>query len=68
MTRFKILAALARLSEAFRQALETPEIRGKMVSQGAGPAFLSAEQCAAQMREELPRWAAAVKRSGAKVG
>ena len=37
-----------------------------MVAQGADPAFLGPEAFAAQLQRELPRWAEAVKRSGAK--
>lgn len=58
---------VARLSDAFRQALETPDIRNKMVSQGADPAYLNPEQFGALLRSETPRWAEAVKRSGAKL-
>ncbi len=58
---------VARLSDAFRQTLETPDIRNKMVSQGADPAYLNSEQFGAQLRSETPRWAEAVKRSGAKL-
>lgn len=58
---------VAKLSDAFRQTLETPEIRNKMISQGADPAYLNAEQFTRQLQLELPRWADAVKRSGAKL-
>jgi len=58
---------VAKLGDAFRQTLDTPEIRNKMVSQGADPAFLGPDAFTAQLQRELPRWADAVKRSGAKV-
>jgi tripartite-type tricarboxylate transporter receptor subunit TctC len=58
---------LARLADAFRQALETPDIRSKMVTQGADPAFLGPEAFTAFLQQETPRWADAVKRSGAKI-
>lgn len=58
---------LAKLSDAFRQTLETPDIRNKMISQGADPAYLNPEQFTRQLQQELPRWADAVKRSGAKL-
>jgi tripartite-type tricarboxylate transporter receptor subunit TctC len=58
---------LNKLSDAFRQALETPDIRNKMVAQGADPAYLNPEQFRRQLQQELPRWADAVKRSGAKL-
>jgi tripartite-type tricarboxylate transporter receptor subunit TctC len=56
-----------KLSDAFRQVLATPEVRTRMVSQGADPAFLGATEFAAFIRAELPRWATAVNRSGAKL-
>ncbi|TDP63767.1 Bug family tripartite tricarboxylate transporter substrate binding protein [Roseateles toxinivorans] len=58
---------VAKLSDAFRQTLETPDIRNKMIQQGADPAYLNSEQFGAQLAREMPRWAEAVKRSGAKV-
>jgi len=58
---------VAKLSDAFRQTLETPEIRNKMIQQGADPAYLNSEQFGAQLAREMPRWADAVKRSGARV-
>ena len=58
--------AVARLSEAFRQVLELPDVRNRMVSQGADPAFLGHEDFARFLASEMPRWAEAVKQSGAK--
>jgi len=58
---------LAKLADAFRQTLETPDIRNKMIAQGADPAFLGPEAFAAQLAAETPRWADAVKRSGARL-
>ena len=56
-----------RLSAAFRATLEATEIRGKMVSQGADPAFLDHDAFARFLAAEMPRWAKAVKDSGAKL-
>lgn len=56
-----------KLSEAFRQVLNTPEVRSRMVSQGADPAFLGDEAFAAYLTAEMPKWAAAAKASGAKL-
>ncbi len=58
---------LARLSSAFKAVLESPEVRSRMVAQGADPAFLDHEAFRRYLSEELPRWAQAVKASGAKV-
>jgi tripartite-type tricarboxylate transporter receptor subunit TctC len=59
--------AVQRLSAAFRQVLETPEIRDRMVAQGADPAYLDAEAFARFLTAEMPKWAKAVKESGAKI-
>ena len=57
----------ARLSDAFKQVLATPEIRSRMISQGADPAFLGSEDFGKFLATEMPRWAEAVKKSGAKL-
>ena len=57
---------VAKLSEAFRQVLAMPDIRSRMIAQGADPAFLGAEEFGKFLIAEMPRWAAAVKASGAK--
>ena len=57
----------AKLSDAFRQVLATPDIRNRMISQGADPAFLGHEDFARYLQQEMPRWADAVKRSGARL-
>jgi tripartite-type tricarboxylate transporter receptor subunit TctC len=56
-----------RLSDAFRQVLGNPEIRNRMISQGADPAFLGADDFAKYLAAEMPRWADAVKKSGARL-
>ena len=56
-----------KLSAAFKATLETPEIRSRMVTQGADPAFLGADEFARFLAAEMPRWAKAVKDSGAKL-
>ena len=58
---------VAKLSDAFRQTLETPEIRSRMVQQGADPAFLPADAFAAYLAAQMPVWAKAVKDSGTKL-
>jgi tripartite-type tricarboxylate transporter receptor subunit TctC len=58
---------LNKLSDAFQKTLETPEIRTRMISQGADPAFLNSEQFVKFLRDETPKWNKAVKDSGAKV-
>ncbi len=56
-----------RLAAAFKATLETPEIRTRMVAQGADPAFLGPDAFAAYLKAEMPKWAKAVKDSGAKL-
>ena len=56
-----------KLSEAFGQVLQMPDVRNRMVSQGADPAFLGADDFARFLAAEMPRWADVVKKSGAKM-
>jgi tripartite-type tricarboxylate transporter receptor subunit TctC len=56
-----------KLSDAFKQVLSNPDVRSRMVSQGADPAFLGSEEFAQFLAAETPRWAAAVKVSGARM-
>lgn len=57
----------AKLSDAFRQVLSTPEIRQRMTTQGADPAFLGSEDFRKFLAAEMPKWAAAVAKSGARL-
>ena len=58
---------VAKLSDAFKQVLNNPEVKTRMVSQGADPAFLGSDDFAKFLALETPRWAAAVKASGARM-
>lgn len=58
---------VAKLSDAFGQVMQMPDVRNRMVSQGADPAFLGSDDFAKFLAAEMPRWADAVKKSGAKV-
>ncbi len=58
---------LNKLSQAFKETLESPEIQKKMVDQGADPAYLNADQFTKFLSAEMPRWAKAVKDAGAKL-
>ena len=58
---------VARLGDAFRQVLNNPEVRDRMVSQGADPAYLGSEDFARFLATETPRWEKAVKASGARM-
>jgi tripartite-type tricarboxylate transporter receptor subunit TctC len=57
----------AKLSDAFRQVMSLPDVRSRMIAQGADPAFLGQEDFTRFLMTELPRWAGAVKASGARV-
>jgi tripartite-type tricarboxylate transporter receptor subunit TctC len=58
---------VAKLSEAFRQVMTQPDLRSRMIAQGADPAFLGAEDFAKFLAAEMPRWADAVQKSGARL-
>ena len=56
-----------KLSDAFKAVMNQPDIRSRMVSQGADPAFLGADEFAKFLTTEMPRWASVVQNSGAKL-
>ena len=56
-----------RLSQAFEKVMNNPEVRERMVSQGANPDFMNADKFAQFLQAELPRGAKAVKDSGTKM-
>ncbi len=56
-----------KLSDAFKQVLSQSDVRNRMISQGADPAFLGADDFAKFLGSEMPKWATAVQKSGAKL-
>lgn len=60
-------AVVDRLSQAFEKVMANPELRERMVTQGANPDFMGAAQFKSFLAGEMPRWADAVKRSGTKM-
>jgi len=52
---------VARLSAAAANALRTPEIRDRFISQGVEPVGSTPEQYAAFIEAEIPRWAEAAR-------
>lgn len=58
---------IQKLSNAFKQTLESKDIQQRMITQGADPAYLNAEQFTVFLKREMPRWADVVKQAGAKI-
>ena len=58
---------VAKLSDAFKQVLANPDVRSRMVTQGADPAFMGSEEFGQFLAQQTPRWATAVAASGAKL-
>ena len=55
-----------RLAEAIAKSAHSPDIRQKLVEQGAEPMGNTPEEFARMLRQEVATWAAVVKASGAK--
>jgi tripartite-type tricarboxylate transporter receptor subunit TctC len=58
---------IAKWNAEVAKILNSPEMREKLVAQGAEPAPTTPEQFAAFVRSEIPKYAKIVKASGAKV-
>ncbi len=58
---------VAQLQATINQALDAPDVREKLANVGAEPYKLSGDQFWALIRADLPRWAKAVKDSGATI-
>ena len=56
-----------QLVALIQQALEAPDLKEKLANLGAEPFKLNGDKFSAFIRSELPRWAKAVKDSGASV-
>jgi len=56
-----------KLSQAFKETLESPDIQKRMIEQGADPAYLNADQFTKFLTAEMPRWAKVVNLAGAKL-
>jgi tripartite-type tricarboxylate transporter receptor subunit TctC len=61
----KVLAL--QVQTLINQALDTSDVKEKLASVGAEPYKLNAEQFMALIKSDLPRWAKAVKDSGASI-
>jgi tripartite-type tricarboxylate transporter receptor subunit TctC len=58
---------VAKLNGAFNKALQDPEVRKKLASQGADSLGGTPEQFAKLIHDDIGRWGKIVKESGAKV-
>jgi tripartite-type tricarboxylate transporter receptor subunit TctC len=58
---------IAQLQASINQALDATDVRDKLANVGAEPYKLGGEQFMALIRSDLPRWAKAVKDSGATI-
>ena len=56
-----------KLSQAFKETLESPDIQKRMIEQGADPAYLNTDQFIKFLATEMPRWAKVVNQAGAKL-
>ncbi len=56
-----------KISDALKKILEEPAMRDRMIASGADPAFLGGDAFAAFLKDEMPKWAKAVKDSGAQL-
>jgi tripartite-type tricarboxylate transporter receptor subunit TctC len=58
---------VAKLSAETRKALLAPDVRDRLLAQGVEPVGSTPEQFTAHLEAEMQRYAAVIKRSGAKV-
>lgn len=58
---------ISKLNTEFNKALQTPELRKRLDDEGADIGGGTAEEFAALIRDDIPRWGKVVKESGAKV-
>ena len=60
-------SAIEKLNGAVIRALEAPDVREKLLAQGAEPMPGTPESFAAFMRDEMAKWAPVVKQAGVKL-
>jgi tripartite-type tricarboxylate transporter receptor subunit TctC len=58
---------VTKLNAAFNKALQDPEVKKKLASQGADVLGGTPEQFASLIHNDIARWGKVVKESGAKV-
>jgi len=59
-------AIITRLNQDFARALNTPDVREKMLTQGMEPVSKTSEAFSKYIQSEITKWAGVVKTSGAK--
>jgi tripartite-type tricarboxylate transporter receptor subunit TctC len=60
-------SSIEKLNAAVTKALESPEVREKLLAQGAEPMPGTPEAFASFMREEMAKWGPVVKQAGVKL-
>ena len=60
-------AVIAKLNRLAVEAMQSPDVKEKLASQGAILSGNKPEEFAAYIKSEIPKWAAVVKASGAQV-
>jgi tripartite-type tricarboxylate transporter receptor subunit TctC len=60
-------SAIDKLNREFAKALEAPDVRERLLGQGADPQPGTPEAFAAFMQEEMAKWAPVVKQAGVKL-
>jgi tripartite-type tricarboxylate transporter receptor subunit TctC len=60
-------AVVDKISNALKTIIEEPAMSKRMIDSGADPAFQGREAFGAFLKNEMPKWAKAVKDSGASV-
>ena len=60
-------AVIARLSTTLAKALETPDVREKLLAQGVEPAGGTPQQLRAFLKAEMEQWGKVVKEAGIRV-
>jgi len=60
-------SSIEKLNGAVVKALEAPDVREKLLAQGAEPMPGTPEAFASFMREEMAKWAPVVKQAGVKL-
>jgi tripartite-type tricarboxylate transporter receptor subunit TctC len=58
---------LAKLTDAFQKTLASDDVKNKMITQGADPAFMDSKAFSVFLKNESLRWQTAVKKANVKL-